>query len=179
MALSYDFLGNNFTTYTPIEIENPEVSKVNFLELFGDLGEIPGIMGQLPNGILMAEDNSSKIFSDNPVEEKENTVKPSIEEKKKEDSVLYDVPVQEYSKAPKDVMDRAVKAAKYLVNNGNFTKEQASAIVGVMIDENKVDPASYMKAEKAGKGVKGTGGFGYGAGIGSWTFKNTKNKLLE
>jgi hypothetical protein len=48
-----------------------------------------------------------------------------------------------------------------------------------MIDENNVDPTSYMKAEKAGKGAKGTGGFGYGAGIGSWTFADTKNALLK
>ena len=88
-------------------------------------------------------------------------------------------PYSEGAKASGSVMDRAVAVARYLVNNGNFTKEQASAIAGVMIDENKVDPTSYMKAEKSGGGVKGTGGFGYGAGIGSWTFEDNKNQLLQ
>ena len=99
-----------------------------------------------------------------------------------------DIPIQqdtvqrpEYkiSNKPKDVMDRAVRVANYLYEHGDFSKDQAAAIVGVMIDENNVDPTSYMKAEKAGKGAKGTGGFGYGAGIGSWTFADTKNALLK
>lgn len=88
-------------------------------------------------------------------------------------------PVVKVSNKPKDVMDRAVRVANYLHQHGNFTKDQAAAIVGVMIDENNVDPTSYMKAEKAGKGAKGTGGFGYGAGIGSWTFADAKNALLK
>ena len=66
-------------------------------------------------------------------------------------------------------LDRGVYVAKKLVERGGFTKEQAAAIAGTMIDENKCDPGSYMKAEKAGRGAKGTGGNGYGAGIGSWT----------
>lgn len=99
-----------------------------------------------------------------------------------------DIPIQqdtvqrpEYkiSNKPKDVMDRAVRVANYLHEHGGFSKDQAAAIAGVMIDENNVDPTSYMKAEKAGKGAKGTGGFGYGAGIGSWTFADTKNALLK
>ena len=99
-----------------------------------------------------------------------------------------DIPIQqdtiqrpEYkiSNKPKDVMDRAVRVANYLHEHGDFSKDQAAAIAGVMIDENNVDPTSYMKAEKAGKGAKGTGGFGYGAGIGSWTFADTKNALLK
>lgn len=82
------------------------------------------------------------------------------------------------SNKPEDVMQRALTVANYLHKNGSFSKEQAAAIAGVMIDENNVDPSSYMKAEKAGKGAKGTEGFGYGAGIGSWTFASTKNALL-
>lgn len=83
------------------------------------------------------------------------------------------------SNKPEDVMQRALTVANYLHKNGSFSKEQAAAITGVMIDENNVDPTSYMKAEKAGKGAKGTEGFGYGAGIGSWTFADTKNALLK
>ena len=66
-------------------------------------------------------------------------------------------------------LDRGVYIAKRLAEKGGFTKEQAAAIAGTMMDENKCDPSSYMKAEKAGKGAKGTDGNGYGAGIGSWT----------
>lgn len=75
-------------------------------------------------------------------------------------------------------LSRAVTVAKYLVENGGLTKVQAAAVVGVYIDENGCNPSSYNKAEKAGKGVKGTDGFGYGAGIGSWTFTDFKNKAL-
>lgn len=85
---------------------------------------------------------------------------------------------QKVDNKPEAVMQRAVQVANNLYKNGRFTKEQAAAIAGVMIDENNVDPTSYNKAEKAGKGAKGTGGFGYGAGIGSWTFADAKNALL-
>ncbi len=102
----------------------------------------------------------------------DNTEEVNITPDRKENSST------KYSKTSKEVMNRAVKVAKQLISNGNFTKEQAAAIAGVMIDENKVDPSSYNKAEKAGKGAKGTSGFGYGAGIGSWTFADAKNALL-
>ena len=85
---------------------------------------------------------------------------------------------QKIDNKPEAVMQRAVQVANNLYKNGRFTKEQAAAIAGVMIDENNVDPTSYNKAEKAGKGAKGTGGFGYGAGIGSWAFADAKNALL-
>jgi hypothetical protein len=55
---------------------------------------------------------------------------------------------------------------------------QAAAVVGVYIDENNCNPASYMKAEARGQGAKGTGGFGYGAGIASWTGAEFKNTAL-
>lgn len=81
--------------------------------------------------------------------------------------------------AAKDKLARALRVAQILVAKGGFTKVQAAAIVGVFIDENGCNPHSCMKAEKEGKGVKGTGGFGYGAGIGSWTGESYKNKLLS
>lgn len=77
-----------------------------------------------------------------------------------------------------DQLARAVMVAKDLVLSGGFSAQQASAIAGVFIDENGCNPHTYMKAEKAGKGAKGTGGFGYGAGIGSWTGEKFKNDLL-
>lgn len=81
-------------------------------------------------------------------------------------------------KATGTALSRAVTVAKWLVANGGLSKMQASAIVGVYIDENHCDPHSYMKAEKNGKGAKGTGGFGYGAGIASWTGEQFKNTAL-
>lgn len=75
-----------------------------------------------------------------------------------------------FSNAPKDALNRAVYVAKRLVEKGGFSKVQAAAIAGTMIDENKCNPSSYMKAEAAGKGASGTRGNNrYGAGIGSWT----------
>lgn len=75
-------------------------------------------------------------------------------------------------------MSRAITVAKYLIEHGGLTKEQAAAVVGVYIDENGCNPNTYMKAEKNGKGAKGTGGFGYGAGIASWTGTEFKNQAL-
>ena len=82
-------------------------------------------------------------------------------------------------KSKEDGLARATLVAKYLVENGGFTKEQAAAMVGVYLDENNCDPTTYMKAEKEGRGAKGTGGNGYGAGIASWTFVDFKNQCLR
>lgn len=79
----------------------------------------------------------------------------------------------------KDGLERAVLVAKYLMQNGGFSAVQASAMVGVYVDENYCDPGSYMAAEKNGQGASGTGGNGYGAGIGSWTFESYKNQCLN
>ena len=70
MALQYNFIDNNYTIYTPTE--EPVVSKTNYLELFGDIGEISGIKGQLSNGVLLAEDNSSKMIVNNSPEDDES-----------------------------------------------------------------------------------------------------------
>jgi hypothetical protein len=90
----------------------------------------------------------------------------------------YGCPVAQVSHAPKAVLERAVTVARKLVGLG-MKPIHAAGIVGVFMDENGCDPGTYMKAEKAGKGVNGTGGFGYGAGIGSWTGEAYKNKLLS
>jgi len=81
-------------------------------------------------------------------------------------------------KLNKAEVSRAVTVAKYLIANASLTKFQAAAVVGVYIDENHCNPNSHMAAEKAGKGAKGTGGFGYGAGIASWTGETFKNQAL-
>ena len=163
--LKYDFLNDAFTTYE--NVESPKVT----MDMFGDQEDVSNMFTRITSsGRPIVKDNlqqSSQLNINNTQE-----VEPVNDNNSDDTSVKY-------SKASKDVMERAVTAAKYLVNNGNFTKEQAAAIAGVMIDENKVDPSSYMKAEKSGKGAKGTGGFGYGAGIGSWTFEDNKNSLLK
>ena len=82
-------------------------------------------------------------------------------------------------KSKEEGFARAILVAKYLVEKGGFTKEQAAAMVGVYLDENNCDPTTYMKAEKEGRGAKGTGGNGYGAGIASWTFVDFKNQCLR
>ena len=79
---------------------------------------------------------------------------------------------------PADALARGIYVAQQLSSIGGFSREQAAAIAGVLIDENWCNPQSYMKAEKAGKGASGTGNFGYGAGIGSWTHAGYKNQLL-
>lgn len=86
-----------------------------------------------------------------------------------------------YAKVPKPTgtkMTRALEVAKYLMEYGGLTKIQAAAVVGVYIDENGCNPSTHMAAEKNGKGAKGTGGFGYGAGIASWTHTDFKNESL-
>lgn len=76
-------------------------------------------------------------------------------------------------------LQRAVLVAKYLMKYGGFSAEQAAAMAGVYLDENNCDPGEVMQAEKDGKGVKGTGGNGYGAGIASWTFESFKKQCLR
>ena len=72
-----------------------------------------------------------------------------------------------------DGKKRAVLVANYLVENGNFTKEQAAAMAGVFLDENYCDPGEIMKAEyRKNKNS-------YGAGIGSWTYQSYKNQCLQ
>lgn len=77
-----------------------------------------------------------------------------------------------------DGIARATLVAKYLMAKGGFTAEQAAALAGVYLDENNCDPGEVMEAEKNGQGVEGTGGNGYGAGIASWTFEETKRQAL-
>ena len=78
-----------------------------------------------------------------------------------------------------DGKERAVLVAKYLMKNGGFTAEQAAAMAGVYLDENNCDPGEVMEAEKNGQGAAGTGGNGYGAGIASWTFEESKQQSLS
>lgn len=170
----YDPVIDSFQIYksAPIPEKNPKLN----LSIDGEV-ELPWA-SSIVNGNPVPKDNISELRT--PADPNYQDVLDRMAESHSEEtSNNSSNTTQKYSKAPKDVMNRAVKAAKYLMDNGNFTKEQASAIVGVMIDENKVDPSSYMKAEKNGKGAKGTGGFGYGAGIGSWTFEDAKNELLK
>lgn len=75
-------------------------------------------------------------------------------------------------------LSRAVTVANFLIKNAHLSKIQASAVVGVYIDENDCNPSSYNKAEKNGKGASGTDGFGYGSGIASWTHVEFKNMAL-
>ena len=77
-----------------------------------------------------------------------------------------------------DQIARATLVSKYLMKNGGFTAEQAAAMAGVFVDENGCVPGNVMEAEKNGKGVPGTGGNGYGAGIGAWTFGDFKERCL-
>ena len=79
----------------------------------------------------------------------------------------------------KDGLQRSVLVAKYLMKYGGFTAIQAAAMAGVYLDENNCTPGDVMEAERAGRGARGTGGNGYGAGIASWTFVDFKNQCLK
>lgn len=109
-------------------------------------------------------------FLDNVLQNvKDSQTVPIEDEEVIDDERNKDIAVK-FSNAPKDVLNRAVYVAKRLIEKGGFSKVQAAAIAGTTIDENKCNPASYMKAEAAGKGASGTRGSNrYGAGIGSWT----------
>ena len=76
-------------------------------------------------------------------------------------------------------LERAILFAKYLVMYGGFTPVQAAAIAGTALHDNGCFPGSVMEAEKNGLGAPGTGGNGYGAGIGSWSLESYKIKCLE
>ena len=74
-------------------------------------------------------------------------------------------------------LDRGTLVAKYLMQNGGFTAEQAAALAGVYVDENGCYPGEMpgqlLNDEKAKFGD------GYGAGIGSWTTSEVKHTVLS
>lgn len=80
-------------------------------------------------------------------------------------------------------LERGIHGSQYLMKRLGLTKEQAAGVTGVMIAENGIDPTSYCKGEKDGslkrKGLSSAGPADYGAGIGSWTFAQTKNTIKE
>lgn len=172
--MEYNFLDNSFTTFEGVETPR-KVYKDYPLGGFDFSTDL--VQGITPSGTPVVADTTNS--ENNNYQEIIDKMSESHSEEIPYNNSDSQRETKHYSKASKDTMDRAVKVAKYLVDNGNFTKEQAAAVAGVMIDENKVDPSSYMKSEKEGKGARGTGGFGYGAGIGSWTFESTKNELLK
>ena len=85
-----------------------------------------------------------------------------------------------YKLRKKDVQERAVYCAKWCASNiTNFNLMYACAVIGVYVDENGCDPHEGMELEKAGRGSAYTKGGGYGAGIGSWTGKSSKDNKLR
>lgn len=72
-------------------------------------------------------------------------------------------------------LERSVLVAKYLVDNGGFTKEQAAALAGVYWDENGCLPEEVMIDEYR----KHAGTQNYGAGIASLTPPAVKNQYLK
>jgi hypothetical protein len=118
-----------------------------------------------------------------PKEEPKQEEKPKEEKKKPDSSKPYgELDMTDY---PKNVFDkygnydqeaakaRSVLVAKYLVNEGGYTKEQAAAMAGVFWDENQCNPGEVMK-EEYNKNRNS-----YGAGIGSWTDQSYKNQCLK
>ena len=73
-------------------------------------------------------------------------------------------------------LQRGTLVAKYLMQNGNFSAEQAAAIAGVFVDENGCYPGDLNDGVKQQE-IEWYGS-GYGAGIGSWTGVNEKNQVL-
>lgn len=79
-----------------------------------------------------------------------------------------------------DYLARAKQAYAGLTKYG-LNKQAACSAIGVFLSENGCKPESYCASEKNGNGKAGKepGGRGYGAGIASWTFINTKMKALN
>ena len=77
----------------------------------------------------------------------------------------------------KAALDRGTLVAKYLMDKGGFTAEQAAGLVGVYIDENGCYPGDTPGSVKETE-MK-TLGDGYGAGIASWTTTEVKNSVLQ
>lgn len=179
MEYKYNPLESNFIVYEPVIDESyPRKYTMNILD---DEIDLPSGISTITNdGTIIFESNledqdkSGVVIDNNPIEYNNF----SHIDQQSDTQIEQDDESYENIEAPKTALERGVVIAKELVRKGNFSKEQAAAIAGVMIDENKANPHSYMHAEKQGKGASGTGGFGYGAGIGSWTGTNYKNKLL-
>jgi len=95
--------------------------------------------------------------------------------------VSYDVGNLDMDNYPTDLsressLQRGTLVAKYLMQNGNFSAEQAAAIAGVFVDENGCYPGDLNDGVKQQE-IEWYGS-GYGAGIGSWTGVNEKNQVL-
>ena len=94
----------------------------------------------------------------------------------------YDFGNLDMDNYPKDInnkeaaYERGVLVAKYLMQNGGFTAEQAAALVGVYIDENGCYPGVIDSAVRQNE--MANFGEGYGAGIGSWTTVGVKHAVL-
>lgn len=129
-----------------------------------------------PNTGSSKKSDSTSTKSDSSSKEKSSTKTTSGKNVK-----VGDLDMDNYPKGDslEDGKERAVLVAKYLMKNGGFTAEQAAAMAGVYLDENNCDPGEVMEAEKNGQGAPGTGGNGYGAGIASWTFEDSKRQSLS
>ncbi len=95
-------------------------------------------------------------------------------------SIIGDLDMDNY---PTDIYDRnaalerGTLVAKYLIQNGDFTEEQAAALVGVYVDENGCYPGDIPGSVKETE--QALYGDGYGAGIGSWTLSMKKQVLQD
>lgn len=108
--------------------------------------------------ITTATLTATEVLKENEIEttkennEKKEEVKEQIENKTFDD---FDIENYPKGKSSEDGLKRAVLVAKYLVNNGGFTKEQAAGLAGVFLDENNCDPSGVC--------------YDGGMGIQSWT----------
>lgn len=157
----------------------------------------------IPYEAVASVEKSSKVFNtsfldeflEKPVISEDNKdrakrVTESLEVPQEEPEYSYQdswkgiphaLPTSDYTKIPSDWEDysrllpaavkaKAKKARDFFMKRLSLTKEQASGITGVLISETNLNPASYNKNEKENKSY-------YGAGIGSWTFSKTKDRI--
>lgn len=189
-ANSYSEIKNSFfsTIKKQLDLLKSAIDKYN---------EYKNLKKELEN-VQTSSDDNSNLAEINRLEQKLKNLKTEIENKLSEVESLIIILESKSNSAtsytsesaldmnnyPKGnsheaVVARATLVAKYLMQNGGLTAVQAAALVGVFIDENGCDPGTVMQAEKDGLGAAGTGGNGYGAGIGSWTHEGYKNQCLN
>lgn len=82
------------------------------------------------------------------------------------------------STTSKEALENGQMVVDSLMSRLNMTKEQATGVAGVIMAESGLNPASYNKAEKAGK-LKSSkaNGPGYGAGMLQWSMDRKKEAL--
>jgi hypothetical protein len=150
-------------TITCIVVSNTTGSSISFIKDGEEFTE--------PEQLKNLLDNSTKVENIGNCKEQLGIDPESVK--------TSTIDMENYPKEPYDpeaALERGTLVAKYLVENGDFTKEQAAALAGVFVNDNGCNPGEVNSGVTEREKI--IFGNGYGVGIGSWTTTSLKNAIL-